>query len=115
MKKFMAMYMAPAAAIAEAMKATPEEMKAGMDDWMKWADKNKAAIVDLGTPLGRTKRITASGVSDAKNEITGYTIVQGDSAESVARIFKDHPHLKMGAGVSIDLLDLVDISEMMPA
>ena len=34
MKKFMAIYMAPAAAIEQAMKSTPAEMKAGMDEWM---------------------------------------------------------------------------------
>ena len=41
MKKFVALYLAPASAIAqmkEQMKAlTPEQMKAGMDMWMNWA------------------------------------------------------------------------------
>ena len=115
MKKFMALYMASSAVVAEMMKATPAEMKAEMDDWMKWSEKNKAAIVDLGTPLGKTKRLGASGgLSDTKNDLTGYTIVQGDSVESVAKIFKDHPHLKI-AGTSVDILDCVDINAMMPA
>ena len=63
MKKFMAMYMAPAATIAEMMKATPEQMKTGMDDWMKWSDAHKKQIVELGAPLGKTKRVTTSGMS----------------------------------------------------
>src|SRR5437870_4855253 len=83
-----AMKMAPAATIAEMMKATPEQMKTGMDDWMKWADGHKKEIVEMGAPLGKTKRVTNSGMSDTKNEITGYSIVQGDSFDSVAKIFK---------------------------
>jgi hypothetical protein len=114
MKKFMAMYMAPAATIAEMMKATPEQMKTGMDDWMKWSDAHKKEIVELGAPLGKTKRVTTSGMSDTKNEITGYSIVQGDSFDSVAKIFKGHPHLSM-PGTTIDLLECMDMSAMVPA
>ena len=50
-----------------------------MDAWMKWVKENEASIVDLGSPLGKTKRINADGISDAKNEITAYTIVQAES------------------------------------
>jgi hypothetical protein len=114
MKKFMALYMAPAAAIAEVMKATPDEMKAEMNAWYAWQEKHKASIVDFGAPLGRTKRVTPGGISDSRNEITGYALVQGDSAEDVAKIFTDHPHLKI-KGASVDLLDWVDINAMMPA
>jgi hypothetical protein len=112
MKKFMAMYMAPATTIAEMMKATPEQMKAGMDEWGKWSKMHEKAIVDLGTPLGKTKRVAASGTSDTKNEITGYTIVQGDTFDAVAKMFKDHPHFKMGAGATVDLMEMVSIPGM---
>ncbi|MGZ5147888.1 MAG: hypothetical protein ACXWCP_30505, partial [Burkholderiales bacterium] len=95
MKKFVALYLAPISAIDQMKKATPEQMKAGMDAWMKWAKKNEKSIVELGTPLGKTKRINAAGISDTKNGITGYSIVQGDSLDSVATIFDGHPHLQM--------------------
>ncbi len=112
MKKFMAIYMAPAAAIEQAMKATPAEMKAGMDEWMTWSKNNEKAIVDLGTPLGKTKRVTSSGASDTKNDMTGYSIVQGETVDSVTKMFKDHPHFKIGAGASVDLMELVAIPGM---
>jgi hypothetical protein len=112
MKKFMAIYLAPAAAIEQAMKATPEQMKAGMDEWTKWSKTNEKAIVDLGTPLGRTKRVTSSGASESKNDMTGYSIVQGDTVDSVTKMFKDHPHFKIGAGASIDVMELVAIPGM---
>jgi hypothetical protein len=111
MKKFMAMYMAPAATIKQMMKATPEQMKMGMDAWTKWAKKNEKAIVDLGAPLGKTKRVASAGMSDTKNGITGYSIVQGKSVDSVGKIFKNHPHLHM-KGTSIDLIECVSIPGM---
>ena len=112
MKKFMAMYMAPAATIVEMMKATPDQMKSGMDEWMKWSDANKKAIVDMGAPLGKTKRVTSNGMADSKNEITGYTIVEADSFDAAAKIFKNHPHFRMGKDTMIDLLELVAIPGM---
>jgi hypothetical protein len=112
MKKFMAMYMAPAATITEMMKATPDEMKAGMAEWTKWSDANKKSITDLGAPLGKTKRVTSNSMSDTKNEITGYTIVEADSFDAAAKIFKNHPHFQMGNGTTIDLLELVQIPGM---
>ena len=114
MKKYMALYMAPASVIAEMMKMSAEQGKAEMDAWMAWDARNKGAIADMGAPLGKTKRVTMSGVADAHNEITGYSIVQADSPEAAAKIFADHPHLKM-KGAYIDVLDCVDIAAMMPA
>ena len=108
MKKYMALYMATPATIAKLMNSTPEQNKTGMDLWMKWSESHKKAIVDLGMPLGKTKRITSGGMSDTKNDITGYSIVEGDSPDAVAKIFKGHPHLIMD-GTSIDLVELVDM------
>ena len=73
-------------------KATDEEKrkereKAGMEGWMKWAKDNEASILNLGSPLGKTKRIDARGISDTKNEITAYTIVQAESHEAAAELF----------------------------
>ena len=91
MKKFVAIYLGSAEGLAE-WKATDDEKrkereKAGMEGWMKWAKDNEASIVDLGSPLGKTKRIDAKGISDTKNEITAYTIVQAESHEAAAELF----------------------------
>jgi len=111
MKKYMAMYMAPAATIAEVMKGTPEQMKSGMDEWMKWSEKNKKGVLDLGAPLGKTMRVTPSGMSPTKNEITGFTVVQADSFDDAAKMFKDHPHLKL-KGATVDILEYFPMQGM---
>lgn len=105
-KKFLAIYFVPAAALKEMMKASDEEKKAGMDGWTRWVEENKKSIVDEGAPLGKTKSITARGVSDAKNEIGAYTIVQADSHEAAAELFVGHPHFML-PGSSIEIMEFL--------
>ena len=100
MKKFMVLFMASPADFEKAMKNfTPEQQKKGMDGWMQWMIANKTSIVDHGGPLGKTRRVDGSGVSDTKNGIGGYSIVQAASPDDAAKLFgKDHPHLQMMPG-----------------
>ncbi|MEO8668625.1 MAG: hypothetical protein ABI399_08925 [Bauldia sp.] len=109
--KFMALYMAPAASIAELMSGTPEQMKDGMKAWMDWADMNKTALMDMGAPLGKTKTVSASGAMDSKNEVTGFSVVEADSADAAAKIFAKHPHLQI-KGATIDVMDYVSLPGM---
>ncbi len=112
MKQFMVMYMAPLATIDMMMKASPAEVKTEMDAWSAWAEKSGKSLADMGAPLGRTKRLTSTGLSDVRNEITGYSIIEAELAEAAAKLFDGHPHLTK-PGTSIDLLDIVDINQMM--
>jgi hypothetical protein len=116
MKKFLAIYLGSASALAQ-WKATDdqkrkEQEKAGMEAWMKWAKENEASIVDLGSPLGKTKRISAKGISDTKNEITAYTIVQAESHEAAAELFANHPHFMVFPGESVEVMECLPIPEM---
>jgi hypothetical protein len=112
MKKFMALYLAPISAIEQMNNTTPEQAKAGMQEWARWGDVHQRSIVDMGAPLGKTKKVTSEGVSDTRNDITGYSIVEADSLESAAEIFANHPHFKMGDGVSIEIIEAVALPEM---
>jgi len=112
MKKFVALYFAPRSAIEQFSKASPEQMKAGMERWMKWVKAHEKSLPDAGAPLGKTKRITPQGVSDTRNEITGYSIVQAESAEAAAKLFgSDHPHFMIPGGF-VELIERVQIPEM---
>ena len=106
MKKFLVLYKASTAAFEQAMKSTPEQQKAGMDEWMKWSQKVAGSIVDMGAPLGKTMRVTTSGASQIKNDIGGYSIMQGESKEAVAESLKGHPHFMMGDS-SIEVVELM--------
>ena len=70
MKRFCGSLLASATALAKWRvtddQERKEQEKAGMDAWMKWAKKNEALIVDLGSPLGKTKSIPLAGISDSQ-------------------------------------------------
>ena len=109
MKKFMILYKASGADFEKMMKsATPEQQKKGMEAWMKWMNANKAAMVDDGAPLGKTRRVDHAGPSNSSNDIGGYSIVQAESHDAATRIFgADHPHLMMPGA-------WIEVTEIMP-
>ena len=116
MKKFMVLYMAPVASMDQMMaqmsRATPEQRKASMDDWMNWGKKYDKAIVDMGAPLGRSKQVTTAGVADHRNELGGYSVVQGESADAVSKMFVGHPHLKSMKGATIEIVEVMPMEGM---
>jgi hypothetical protein len=107
MKKFLVLYKAPSASFEQMMKATPEQQAAGMDAWMAWATKASNAIVDMGAPLGKSLKVTSAGPSPTRNDLGGFSILQGESKEAVAEALKDHPHFMTPDG-------FIEIVEMMP-
>ena len=109
MKKFMVLYMANAADFERVMReSTPEQQKKGMQGWIKWMGDNQPSLVDGGAPLGKTSRVDAKGVSDTKNGIGGYSIVQADNAEAATKLFgRDHPQLQIPGG-------WIEVIEIMP-
>jgi hypothetical protein len=83
-----------------------------MEAWMKWMNENKASIVEGGAPLGKTKRADATGTSDTKNNIGGYSIVQAESHAAAAKLFgKEHPHLQM-PGAWVEILEIMPLPGM---
>ena len=107
MKKFLVLYKAPLSAFEQMSKSTPEQQKAGMDAWMVWGKKAAASIVDMGAPLGKSLRVTKGGASPSTNDLGGYSILQGESKESLAEALKGHPHFMMPDGT-------IEIVELMP-
>ncbi|MBI5004232.1 hypothetical protein HZC00_04010 [Candidatus Kaiserbacteria bacterium] len=115
-KQYLVLYMAPIAEfqklMAEMADASPEEREAGMTDWNDWIDMNKKELVDAGKPLGKTKRVTVEGVTDTKNDIGGYSIVQAESHEEAAKLFStSHPHFKI-PGAWVDVMEIMDMPGM---
>jgi len=109
MTRFMVLYRSPASARDQMANATPEQMKTGMDAWMQWAGKAGDAVVDLGAPLAPAAHV-GPGSSDA-GEISGYSIMQADSAEALGAVLDGHPHLGM-PGSSIEVLEMLSMPGM---
>ncbi len=111
MKKFLILYRAPLASFDQMMKATPEQQKAGMDAWMAWGQKAAASIVDMGAPLGKCLKVTPAGASASRNDLGGFSILQGESKEAVAELLKGHPHFMTPDGF-IEIVDMMAIPGM---
>ena len=113
MKKYIALYLAPVTVLEQMMKnSTKEDQKKGMKAWTDWMDEHKSSIVQMGAPLGKTKTVTSSGITDTKNEVCGYTVVEADSHQEAAELFESSPHLTMMQGATIDVIECMDMDEM---
>jgi hypothetical protein len=44
-------------------------------------------------------------VSDIKNSMTGYVVVQAESHEAAAGMFKNHPHFAIFPGDSVEIME----------
>lgn len=98
MKKFFVLFGIPAAAVQDWMANVDEAKRKEQSDdlmqkWQEWMTTHESVIVDKGLPLGKTKRITADGVSDVKNDLNWYLVVEAESPEAAAEMFVGHPHL----------------------
>ena len=109
MKKFLALYRMDMAEMQKMMAATSaEDRKKGMGEWQAWMKKHMASFADHGGPAGKTKRVAQSGVTDTKNDIGGYSIVQAESYEAAAALFRDSPHLSM-PGATVEVMEILPV------
>ncbi len=115
MKTFLAVFIGtPDMRTRSGWDALPEDQRkeretAGINAWMKWIDTHKAAIIDGGSPLGKTKQVSPTGIADIKNALTAYTLVKAESHEAAARMFEGHPHFTIFPGESIEIMECLPI------
>jgi hypothetical protein len=81
----------------------------GITAWKAWAEKHQSAIVGMGGPLGKTKRISQRGIEDTINAVGAYTIVRADSHEAAAKIFEEHPHFTIFPGECVEIMPILPI------
>jgi hypothetical protein len=118
MKKFLAIYIGTAAAFEKSnWNARPEAQRKqieheGMRAWGAWMAEHQKSVVVQGSPLGKTKRIASTGISDIKNNLTGYVVIQAESHEAAARLFENHPHFAIFPGDSVEVMECTEIPGM---
>ena len=83
MPKFLVTYLAPSSVIEDWKKTDPEKRKVAEEkmrgDWIKRMTDHAKSLADKGAGVGKTKRVTSDGISDTKNEIMLYSVVEADS------------------------------------
>jgi len=113
MKKFLAIYTGSPDSMSSWDTLTEQEKKSrtaeGIAAWHAWVDKHKASIVEMGAPLGRTRKVSASGITDIRNNMTGYTVMQAESHEAAAKLFENHPHFTIFPGDGVEIMECLPI------
>jgi len=94
-------------ALPEAERKSREQE--GMAAWHAWAQKHQAAIVAMGGPLGKTKKVASEGVEDISNAMGAFTVVRADSHEAAAKMFENHPHFAIFPGESVEIMPVLQI------
>jgi hypothetical protein len=108
MPRFVAVYTMKPEDLA-AFRARPKsEQKAidevGLKAWREWYKRNAAAIVATDVMVGKTRRVTKTGMADAQNQIAGFLIVEAVDIAAAAGLFQDHPHITIFPGDGIDVM-----------
>lgn len=94
-------------AMSDAERKNKEQQ--GIAAWRAWAQKHQAAIDTMGGPLGKTKRVSPSGIEDVTNAMGAFTVVRAQSQEAAAKLFLDHPHFTIFPGESIEVMPILPI------
>ena len=94
-------------ALPEAERRAREQQ--GMAAWHAWVEKYQAALVEIGGPLGKTKRVDSSGVTDISNEMGAFAVVRAGSLEAAANLFENHPHFTIFPGERIEIMPVLPI------
>jgi len=81
----------------------------GMAAWKGWVEKHQGAIVAMGGPLGKTKKITQRGIEDTSNDMGAFTVIRAESKEAAARLFENHPHFTIFPGESVEVMPVLPI------
>lgn len=66
-------------------------------------------VVDSGGPLGKTRRVSPTGIESVRNNLAAYVVVEAESHEAAAKMFEGHPHFSIFPG------DGVEVMECLPA
>ena len=97
-KKFLALYLVPAQVMGDWAKTDPETRKAAEEkmraEWQQWM-RDHAPMIAITEAAGKTKSVTSDNISDTRNDIILYSIVEAESHDIAAEAFERHPHLQI--------------------
>ena len=113
MKQFLAIFIGTPASMAKWNELPEAERKQregkGLTAWHAWIEKHKGSIVQTGSPLGKTKSVSNSGIADIRNNMSAWTVVQADSQDAAAKLFENHPHFTIFPGESVEIMPVLPI------
>lgn len=94
-------------AMPEAERKAKEQK--GIAAWKNWMERHGAAVVYDGGPLGKTKRVSGSGIADIVNPLCAFAVLRADSQDAAAQMFMDHPHFTIFPGEAVEIMPVLPI------
>lgn len=91
---------------------TDEQQMEFMQAWGAWAQAHESALIDPGSPLFRKRRLSHQGVDEFEDNRVAYAIVAADTHDAAVEMFREHPHLSLMPGNSIDIVECPAVPEM---
>ena len=88
--------------------ATKEDGAKHMEKWKTWMMGLGKAIINPGTPVSKSKFVSANGVSDKGDSVplSGYSSIEAESLDAAVEMTKNCPHLDMG---TIEVAEMMDM------
>jgi len=110
MPKFLALYMGSPDPNAPPPGPPDEQtIQKGMAAWHGWMQSHAAQVVDNGGPLGKTKKASKDGLSDTRNAVAGYVVVEAPSHDAAVKLFEGHPHFTIFPGDSVEVMEVLPV------
>ncbi len=107
MASYMMIYRGEATDMAD---MSEDEAAAVLGKWAAWMESVGNALSDVGAPFGRGVSVVDDGSIREALALTGYSIVEADSAEEAQALTEGHPYLSDGAGqFSIEVFELMPV------
>jgi len=86
---------------------SPQQGAAQMAKWKAWIESLGNAVVNPGTPLGRSKLVSSSGISEpGPNLLTGFSIVAAETMDVALEFASRCPYLDHGT------IEVAEVMEM---
>jgi transcription antitermination factor NusG len=110
MPRFLALYMGTQnSEVQKAWDNLPEAEKTersqrAMTEWGQWVERHRHVIVDVGAPLGKTLLASPEGIAPTRNAVAAYVIVEADTHDDAAQMFRNHPHFTIFPGTGVEIM-----------
>jgi hypothetical protein len=79
----------------------------GVQAWSDWMTRHATQVIDSGGPLGKTKRVSPTGIADIHNSMSAYVIIEAADHDAAARIFEGHPHFTVFPGDGVEVMPVL--------
>jgi len=82
---------------------TREDGAEHMKKWKTWLEGLGNAVINPGTPLGQSRIVSATGVSEdgGQNPMSGFSVIEADTLDTALEMARACPTLEIGGTIEV--------------